>query len=74
LVPHLDSNVGSLSGLVGLLEDLDVAWHVTEVLGDGTFWASNSDLSGFNGDLHYSNSLEEHLKTYHLLGPEQNLL
>lgn len=50
-VPHLESNVESLSGLGSLLHDSDVNWHVVKILLDFSSWSDDGDLSGFDSDL-----------------------
>ena len=50
-VPHSDSNENTLFLAGGSVQDAHVDGHVAQVFGNGTSGASNSDLSGFNGDL-----------------------
>jgi len=50
-VPHSDSNENTLFPAGGSVHHAHVNWHVAQILGDCTFWTSDSNISGSNGDL-----------------------
>jgi hypothetical protein len=47
-VPHLDSNVKTFLFLGVHLHNSHVDGHMAQVLGDGSFWSGNSDLSSLD--------------------------
>ena len=58
-VPHLDSNVKTLSLGSGDVHNAHVDGHMAQVLGNSSSWTGDSYLSGFNSDLDCRYALAE---------------